>query len=502
MSALKYEDFINTTKQHKFNVAYIKEHLLHNICTLRTEDDTDTFYNKTTSEHTNKASGVCTEIADDGSSLIITNMFLEDRKSNGWSSSDTVCPANVVAKENIYCMSPTTYKTAIHMYNDIITTSTAINFSVQNLQYITGHFIELYCKNTCLCAYMQSVYEQEMTLRVDKNNLKTLSTFINVNVNTCSMRPDGTDVYVIVRPEYFNVDVTIYKTYETVEKDVSNLIDKLNKTTSQVQSVRKEEQVPLVVTADSNNKVFRNIARKQLIGTMCTFPLTDSHIVRGVVTDVADDDTYVQLAEFDIPTKTFKNYKCYARDISSEAAVLCIKSDNSVLKLDYTNLIKNDDLYFNVKNIQSDSFITLSTNYADNTNINVSAYVKSISENELILHITETELIKLRKLLTKDSASKLSEKIVNRFYEVSLTPNEVPYDIIIKLNKDITDKVYTLYEAINMFLRGYKIRASEWTDNEYIWWDEENLQTMDNDGRRRYDLSMLAYDSWKVVGMV
>lgn len=399
-------------------------------------------------------------------------------------------------------MSPTTYKTAIHMYNDIITTSTAINFSVQNLQYITGHFIELYCKNTCLCAYMQSVYEQEMTLRVDKNNLKTLSTFINVNVNTCSMRPDGTDVYVIVRPEYFNVDVTIYKTYETVEKDVSNLIDKLNKTTSQVQSVRKEEQVPLVVTADSNNKVFRNIARKQLIGTMCTFPLTDSHIVRGVVTDVADDDTYVQLAEFDIPTKTFKNYKCYARDISSEAAVLCIKSDNSVLKLDYTNLIKNDDLYFNVKNIQSDSFITLSTNYADNTNINVSAYVKSISENELILHITETELIKLRKLLTKDSASKLSEKIVNRFYEVSLTPNEVPYDIIIKLNKDITDKVYTLYEAINMFLRGYKIRASEWTDNEYIWWDEENLQTMDNDGRRRYDLSMLAYDSWKVVGMV
>ena len=474
---------------------------MNTICTIKCKDDRDLFFDKRSDKWVNKASGVCTSVYDDGSGIIITNMSIATAETLGgrtpsdikWAPCDTICTADQLEESDIYCMNTTTFQTTLHEYKNIIRKTNTTEFNVSDLQILDGCYVKLTCSTTSIRVYLTNIRKHNIDIKVDKDNLKLLGTFINVNINTCSPKLLDGEMLVTIKPEYFNSDVVISQ-----ENASSNIKKTCKENPPSTTQTSVDSKAPSI-----NNKVFAPIVQKEFIGTICTFTLTDGYIIRGIVTAVAADNSYVEIAEFDIAGKYFQTYKCFAKDIGCESVTVCIKEDNSVLRLNYKDIITDVvNSCFTSGDIKSNSFVVFCSKEKKKDSVNVSAYVKSISETELILHITETELIKLRKLLTKDSASKLSENIVNRFYEVSLTPNEVPCDIIIKPNKDITDKVYTLYEAINMFLRGYKIRASEWTDNEYIWWDEENLQTMDNDGRRRYDLSMLAYDSWKVIGMV
>ena len=501
MLTVPYKDFILHKCLCVFNVEYVRKNILNTICTIKCKDDKDLFFDKGSDKWVNKASGVCTSVYDDGSGIIITNMSIataETSDSNApssinWARCDTICTADQIEESDIYCMNTNTFQTTLHEYKNIIHKTNSTEFNVDSLQILKGCYVKLTCSTASIRVYLVDIRKHIIDIKVDKDNLKLLGTFINVNINTCSPKLLGGEMFVTIKPEYFNSDVIISQ----------------EDTSPNIKNTHKENPSPVKQTSVNskalsiNNKVFAPIVQKELIGTVCTFTLADGYVIRGIVTAVAADNSYVEIAEFDIIGKYFQTYKCFAKDIGCESVTVCIKEDNSVLRLNYKDIITDVvNSCFTSNNIKSNSFVIICPKEKTNESINVSAYVKSISENELILHITETELIKLRKLLTNGSTSKLSEKIVNRFYEVSLTPNEVPCDIIIKPNKDITDKVYTLYEAINMFLRGYKIRASEWADSEYIWWDDENLQTMDNAGHRRYDLSMLAYDSWKVIGMV
>lgn len=500
MLTVPYKDFILHKCLCVFNVEYIRKNILNTICTIKCKDNMDMFFDKGSDKWVNKASGVCTSVYDDGSGIIITNMSIATTETSGsctpsdsnWMRCDTICTADQIEESDIYCMNTTTFQTTLHEYKNIILKTNSTEFNVSNLQILKGCYAKLTCSTASIRVYLVDIRKYGIDIKVDKDNLKLLGTFINVNINTCSPKLLGGEMFVTIKPEYFNSDVIIS------QGDVpANIKNTHKENPSPVKQASVNSKAPSI-----NNKVFAPIVQ-ELIGTVCTFTLMDGYAIRGIVTAVAADNSYVEIAEFDIPGKYFQTYKCFAKDIGCESVTVCVKTNNIVIELNYKDIITDVvNFCFTSDDIKSNSFVIFCPKEKKKDSITVSAYVKSISENELILHITETELIKLRKLLTNGSTSKPSEKIVNRFYEVSLTPNEVPRDIIIKPNKDITDKIYTLYEAINMFLRGYKIRANEWSNEEYIWWDDENLQTMDNAGHRRYDLSMLAYDSWKVVGMV
>lgn len=501
MLTVPYKDFILHKCLCVFNVEYVRKNILNTICTIKCKDDKDMFFDKGSDKWVNKASGVCTSVYDDGSGIIITNMSIATAETSGnnppssinWARCDTICTADQIEESDIYCMNTNTFQTTLHEYKNIIHKTNSTEFNVDSLQILKGCYVKLTCSTASIRVYLVDIHKHNIDIKVDKDNLKLLGTFINVNINTCSPKLLGGEMFVTIKPEYFNSDVVIS------QEDAPSNIKKTHKENpSQVKQTSVNSK-----DSSINNKVFAPIVQKELIGTVCTFTLTDGYTIRGIVTAVAIDNSYLEIAGFDTIGKYFQTYKCFAKDISCESVIVCVKTNNIVLELNYKDIITDVvNPCFTSDDIKSNSFVIICPKEKKEDSVNVSAYVKSISENELILHITKTEITKLEKLLTKDATPELFEKLVNYVYEVSLTPNEVPCDIIIKLNNDITDKVYTLYEAINMFLRGYKIRANEWSDEEYIWWDEENLQTMDNAGHRRYDLSMLAYDSWKIVGMV
>lgn len=306
-----------------------------------------------------------------------------------------------------------------------------------------------------------------------------------------------------------NVSITENKTSETK-------IDKLTKV---------NDTYKLIISQPT--RVF-NLS-DNILYSIVVIPLIDGHTVCGIVKEISSNDDYIVLSEYDKVTNDYIDYNCYASDIDENSNIQIIKNDAqtgfemlTVLFKDISkeiirpifntdNIVLNkqvilydtkstNSVLVNIINVTKDSItVKMSTNYITNFNLlcNKDVHInKPTTAYEIPSFIQAT----VTSFDLKDTV--LVTTISNVKLDVIETNNELDYadESNVSLNVSNKPNLYTLMEALKLFLIGYEIRALSWDKDVYIWWDEDDLQIMDNQGHKRYDLAMFIHDSWEIVG--
>jgi len=281
-------------------------------------------------------------------------------------------------------------------------------------------------------------------------------------------------------------------------------------------------KVPLVVSKDNNRKIFNSFIGDCLIGSMCYIDLKDGPSVSGFIIKVSEDNSYLTLADFDAMSFKLCNYDLYASDIISKDATMTV-FNTKTLSLDiykYNDMITNSiSYYFNIDAITPNSFVTLLT--PNNTN-ELSVYVWDVTPEKLTIHTSRFDIERLQDLcIFNVNTTGCSDK-----FKVSLQPTDFKpcINVIVEDSVNISSYTPSAYNfsthevsipqtntdsdyqplpfALDLFFKGYEICRKDWKDGDYIWWDSEKSQIMDNNNNIRKELdTILTTDSfWRIVG--
>ena len=253
----------------------------------------------------------------------------------------------------------------------------------------------------------------------------------------------------------------------------------------------------------SNTKINKNI-----LGHMVLIPLIGNDAASGTVINIDAEGRYITLAVFDIPTMSYKHYKCFIQDVDRRKSITTLATGScftDVSTYKYSDIVEETtEKVFNADlETTIDSFISIT----DGNNI-IQARIIDMettleSDTYLTLEVPCECEITLHNMINMDVSS-INNK--SKTTKVVIVAQDVHNNVEFKELPDVTNfeicntepKIYSLYEALELFIQGYEIRPTSWEPDQYLWWDEENLQMMDNDGRRRYDIGLLVYEDWYV----
>ena len=349
------------------------------------------------------------------------------------------------------------------------------------------------------------------------NTAKSVNITLSVNVFIDSIMIKKEDVTIITS---ITSNTATSPITNTVTAPITNIAT--TESTNEIHDVPIATS-PLVVT--KSIRVF-NLS-DNIINNTISIPLKDNQVVCGIVKEIAYDDYYITILKYDENIGNYIDYKCYASDIDINSKIQIVKTDAktgmSLIDVTFKEISEEMSIFvFNTQVIKNNEQVSI---YDDVSKVYIFAKVIDVKDTDITLELSKKYLSNLNKLCedtvnisTPDTAYdvksfKVTLESVDFKPTVKITsPNNIKLDINalqndsnidienIPLTISTTNKLYSLIEALKLFLLGYEIRAVSWDEDTYIWWDDNDLQIFDNNGQKLYDLALFINNDWEIIG--